>query len=381
MACTLALSEGKKTQLIQFFEQHPINLDRLYRLAARHKVTPFLYRTLQAIPAVPENFLTTLQNDCRIIATDNLLKLHQYKLLAKRFAENGIDHIPLKGIYLASNCYPDSSLRSIGDLDILVAEDNVFKSIHLLKGDDYHLEQKSKLYMHYDERVLFSDLYEVSLFKPFFNNSRFDIDLHWKFICFNKHYSVYNLQELKSTPELSLEFQIVLLVIHHGVTGVWQTVNYINDLYFLSYGQALDWTWVLQEIRRNGLEQVFLVGLHWCQQIWELQLPPLIQELLTNERVHSLAKIYEKNWETSEPVASSSLILAQLTFFLKAQTQLRNQIKIVFTFCTSRIFSYGTFKLGKRTIYVPKQLGFITVFIRALRSLLRFIPALRGPLH
>ncbi|QMW01596.1 nucleotidyltransferase family protein [Spirosoma foliorum] len=377
IACAVELSEAKKATLNQFLERNPINWDRLYTLAVRHKVAPFLYRTLQEIPATPESLLATLQNDCRTIATDNLLKLHQYKLLAKRFADHDIDHFPLKGIFLASSCYPDSSLRGIGDLDVLVAKDAVFKSVRLLKADDYHLDQKSTLYMQYDEKVMFSDLYEVSLFKPFFNNSGFDLDLHWEFICFNKQYKVFSLPEIRSRSALSIEYQIVLTVTHHGVTGIWQTISYVNDLYFLVNNRPIDWAWLLQEFRHYGLDQIFLVGLFWCQQIWELPLPPTIQEMLTAKRIQLLAEEYSKNWETSEAIASSKLILGQLTFFLKAQTQFSKRLKVLLTFGTSRIIRYSTFKIGKRTIYIPKQLGFITVFIRAIRSFLRFIPAFR----
>ncbi|MVM35941.1 hypothetical protein GO755_38365 [Spirosoma sp. HMF4905] len=381
MACAVELSPEKKIQLVQFLEQHQLNWSRFYTLAVRHRVTPFLYRTLQDIPTIPEAFLTTLQNDCRTIATDNLVKLHQYKLLAKRLTDNAIDHIPLKGIYLATNCYPDSSLRSIGDLDVLVAKEDVFRSVHLLEADGYHPDKKSTLYTKYNEQIMLSDLYEISLIKPFFNNSYFDLDLHWEFMCFNKHYKMYDLHEVLSRPELAIEFQIILLVTHHGVTGVWQTINYINDLYFLVHNQAIDWPWLLQELHRNGLERVFLVGLFWCQQIWELSVPSSVQEMLANKEISLLANAYEKNWENSEPIASSTLILAQLTFFLRAQTQFSKQLKVVATFCTSRIIQYSTFRVGKRVLYIPKQLGIISVFIRAIRSLLRFIPVLREPLR
>lgn len=381
MACAVELTEEKRAQLTKFLEQYQLDWDRLYRLAVRHKLTPFVYRTLQYIPSVPEAFLTALQNDCREIATDNLLKLHQYRLLAKRFIDNGIDCVPLKGIYLAANCYPDSSLRTIGDLDVLVAKEDIFKTIRLLEADDYQVDQKSMLYMKYDQKVIFSDLYEVSLMKPFFNNSYFDLDLHWEFVCFNKQYKVYNVQEVLSSPALYTEYQIVLLVAHHGITAIWQTINYINDLYFLVNNKVIDWVWLLQELRRNGLERVFLSGLLWCQQIWNLPLPPTIQEMLVTLHVQLLANAYEENWDTSEPLSSSSLILSQLTFFLKAQTQLSKKFKIIVTFCTSRIIRYSTFKIGKRIVYVPKEFGIITFFIRGLRSLFRFIPALREPLR
>ncbi|MVM40587.1 hypothetical protein GO730_27785 [Spirosoma sp. HMF3257] len=381
MACALELSEARREQLTQFLNQHPLNWSRLYTLAGRHKVLPFLYRTLQGIPNVSESFLATLQNGCRAIATDNLLKLHQYKHLAKRLSDNAIAHIAFKGVYLAANCYPDSSLRSIGDMDVLVAKEDVFKSIRLLESDGYQLDQKSQLYMQYDAPVMLSDVFELSLIKPFFNNSYFDLDLHWEVMCFNRHYKSFTLQELLDKPALFTEVQIILLVTHHGIVNIWQTINYINDLYFLLKGKPINWSWLVEELRQNGLEQVFFVGLYWCQEIWGLALPQFIEEILAAENVKSLAIAYERNWEATESLPESKLTLGQLTFFLKAQTQLSKKLKIVFTFWSSRVFIPSRFRIGKRVLYIPRQLGLITFFIRGIRSLLRFIPALQKPLH
>lgn len=178
MVCTLELSPEKKTQLTHFSSQPSLNWDRLYELADRHRLKPFLYRTLLQIPTVSDSFLTALKQDCRKSATDNLLKLHQYHVVAALLNENAIDHLPLKGVYLAEHCYPDSGLRISGDIDILVRKEEAFKTIHLLQTSEYYLSEKHNLHWQQGEQVILSDLFEVSLFKPFFNGSHFDIDLH-----------------------------------------------------------------------------------------------------------------------------------------------------------------------------------------------------------
>ncbi|GAB4015810.1 nucleotidyltransferase domain-containing protein [Spirosoma koreense] len=376
MACTVELTTDRQVQLTQFLEQRPIDWDRLYALANRHRVSPFLYRTLQRMPNLPQPFLNTLQNDCRLIATDNLLKLHHYRELSQLLTSKGIDHISLKGIYLASTAYPDSGLRSVGDLDILVKEKDALPTIHLLQSVGYQMNQRHASYQHEDERSMLTDLSEISLFKPFFNTSHFDIDLHWGVVCFNKDYKVFELGEIARQPELAIEWQVILLTTHHGVTNIWQHIYYINDLYFLIRNKSIDWAWLMPELSRYGLETTFLAGMHWCQEIWQLPIPPAIQDLIS-AKVLRLVDAYEKNWEALLPVASSQLIIDQVSFFAKAQTQPRKRLKMGVTFFSSRVLRASTFKVGRRLVYIPKELGFITVFVRALRSLSRFLPSHR----
>ena len=373
MACTVHMSTERRSQLIHFLNQHQLDWERLYTLANRHRLIPFLYRTLRDIPAVPESFLSTLRQECQAIATDTLLKLHEYKRVTALLTDHGIEHIAYKGVHLAENGYPDPGLRICGDIDILVEPKAAPGAIRLLQAQQYHLNKKHTLYWEHSNRSLLNDLCEVSLFKPFFANY-FDIDLHWAVVCFNKHYKLFRLGDFLSQPTFSTELQVVLLVTHHGVTNIWQHIYYVNDLYFLLKDKEIDWTWLRKELNRYGLETVFLVGLHWCQQVWNLPLPLSIQALIETNSIHALAGAYEKNWEANQSLESSSLVLKQLTFFAKAQTQFGKLIKIYFTFFTSRVFRASTFKIGGRMLYIPKELGFITIFIRATRSFHRFLP-------
>ena len=376
MACTVGPSAEKKTQLTQFLGQHTLNWNRLYALASRHRLSPFLYRTLCQLPApaVPKSLIATLQRDCRITTTDNLLKLHEYHLLDALLTEQGIEHMPLKGIYLAEHCYPDSGLRISGDIDLLVKKEDVFRTIQFMQAHDYRLNTKQRLHWQQGEQVILTDLFEVSLFKPFFNDSHFDIDLHWQIMGFNKDYALFDLAYARSQSVFSAEREVVLLVVHHGVNNIWQQIYYINDLYFLLAKQDLNWPWLFDELRRYGLERVFLAGLHWCCQIWALPLPPFVQALIASPSVRSVADAYAKNWETETSSEFSNLIIKQLTLFLKAQTRFGSQLKICGTFLSSRIFRYSLFRVGKRLIYLPKEIGFITVWIRACQALVRFLP-------
>lgn len=375
MACALELPNERRKQLADFLSQHPINWKRVYGLAKRHRLIPYLCRTLPGISSVNESFLQTIQNENKLMAIDGLVKQQQYRLLDALLTKHGIGHMAFKGIYLAEHGYPDPSLRISGDIDVLVDQSSAFRAIEILQAEQYNLSEKHRLYFRDGEEKLLDDLYEVSLFKLVFNNP-IDIDLHWKVLCFNKDYAGFDLNYIQSQPAHTHELQVILLVAHHGVTNIWQQIYYINDLYFLLNDKPVDWSWLLAEMRHYGLERVFLVGLYWCRELWALPIPETIQKLLADETVAALASTYETNWELDEPVEFSPLVLRQLTYFASAQPQFRKKLKIYATFATSRIFRASTFKIGKRLLYIPREFGPLTVFIRAVRSFSRFfVPA------
>ncbi|GAB3506414.1 hypothetical protein GCM10027341_39430 [Spirosoma knui] len=371
-ACTLELSDERRLALGQLITQPNLDLNRVQALADRHRLAPFLYRTLQQIPQTPEPFLTSLRTTCQRLATDNLLKLHEYHQVARLLTEHGIDHIAYKGVHLAQTYYPDSSLRISGDIDILVATEDAINAIRLLQENQYQLNEKHTLYWEHSAQGLIDDLYEVSLFKPFFTN-HFDIDLHWDILFFNRDYASFRLPDFRAEPTRQPEWEVVLLLTHHGVTNLWQHVYYVNDLYFLLANQSIDWTWLLKKLSQYGLERVFLVGLHWCQQIWDLSLPEPVRSQVNTEAIRSLARMYETNWDATQSVKGSDLVLKQFTYFVKAQTQVSKLVRIYFTSLTSRVFRASTFRVGKRMIYIPKEWGLVTILLRAARSVYRLI--------
>ncbi|MBN8820491.1 MAG: nucleotidyltransferase family protein, partial [Spirosoma sp.] len=197
----------------------------------------------------------------------------------------------------------------------------------------------------------------------------------WQMLGFNKHYVVFDLPYMRSQPEFHIEKQIVLLVTHHGVTNIWQRIYYINDLYFLLARYDINWDWLMAELRRYGFEGVFLAGLYWCQEIWSFRLPDSIKPLVDQLITRRVAEEYAENWTNKKSYEFSDAIVRQLKFLAKTQTNLSGKAKVYRTFLTSRVFQPSLFNVGGSYIYIPKELGFMTVFIRAVQSLLRFLPA------
>lgn len=367
MACTGDISTARKSQLIHFLAQHQLDWKRLHALANRHRLTPFLYRTLREMPAIPDSYLSDLRQECQAIATDSLLKLHEYKRVAALLAEHNIEHISFKGIYLAQHSYPESNLRPIGDMDILIGEKDLYKAVRILAPDGYQVGEKYQPYLRQAERVMLDELHEISLLKPFYATSRFDIDLHWRVDFLLREIDSFQLHDVLYPADHRVENQVILLVLHHGINNLWERIGYINDLYFLLSNAAIDWPWLLEKLKRYKLEIIFFVGLHWCQQFWKFPVPSPVQALMPAHQLRLLAEGYERKWDNQ-----SLYLLRNMVFdFANAQTLLTNKLAIYMAYGRGFIFRSSLIKVKHHQLYIPKEWGFTTVLIRALLALQR----------
>lgn len=367
IACTGELSSEKTAQVLLFLQQHSPLWDRLIKLADQHRLTPFLYRTLREIPTVPNSFVLALRQECLAIAKDNLLKLHEYKRVAAVLSGYNIEHISFKGIYLTEHSYPESNLRPIGDMDILVDEKDVYKVARIVAPEGYQVEDKYHPYLRHTEQVMLDDLHQISLFKLLNVTSRFDIDLHWRINILWREIGYLQLSDVLSSDGHLIENQVVLLVLHHGINNLWERIGYVNDLYFLLSSANVDWPWLLKKLNQYKLEISFFVGLHWCQQLWEFPVPAAVQTLMPIYRLRLLAHSHEKKWDDQ----SLNLFRSKIVDFVNAQTSLKDKLTIYAAYSHSFIFRSSLIKIRHHQLYIPKKWGFTTVLIRALLALWR----------
>ena len=368
MACSEEQTSEKLTDVMLFLAQHSLNWDRLLKLAAWHRLTPLLYRLLQESPTIAGPFLSTLRQECLAITTDNLIKLREYHQVSALLTKENISHCAFKGIYLAQYSYPASSLRPIGDMDILIVEEDLDNAVDLLALEGYSVaandEEKIR---HANRRVRVDELHEISLLKPFSNTSRFDIDLHWRVDCLVKEIGSFRLDDMLSSPDFLIEQQIVLLVLHHGINNSWARIGYVCDLYFLLNKAAINWSWLLDKLKLYEAEVIFLVGVHWCQQLFHLVVPTSVQQTMPTDQIRLLAESYEKQWE-SDSVAPFRNLVSKYAY---AQPPLLARLRIYGAYARNFIFRSSLIRINAVQVYIPKDWGFTTVLIRAFSALRR----------
>lgn len=104
------------------------NFDKVFSIAKKHQITVMVYYGLlncgvdQGYPVMQQLFMFTCQN----VAISEQ-QMYALRKIFSSFDENQIDYMPLKGTLL-KEMYPKPEMRSMGDADILIKEEQ-YKSI------------------------------------------------------------------------------------------------------------------------------------------------------------------------------------------------------------------------------------------------------------
>ncbi len=132
--------------LIKDFEK--INYEILVKKTSSHLMLPSLFVKLRdndLIKFIPKDLSNYLSEIYKLNLERNKLLVSETRELSRILNENGINHTFLKGsAMILGEFFQDIGERMIGDIDILVAEDQINTTSNLLKSKGY--EQVSKYY-------------------------------------------------------------------------------------------------------------------------------------------------------------------------------------------------------------------------------------------
>src|SRR5262249_36618414 len=112
----------------------PLDWQQLCVQAERHGVAPLLYGHLRDMPEgiVPEETLHTLHQHTRAAVVWNLYLRREMVRLLGALNEVAVPVMPLKGPYLADLLYDDPTLRTTGDIDLLVRPEDLERASQVL---------------------------------------------------------------------------------------------------------------------------------------------------------------------------------------------------------------------------------------------------------
>ena len=158
------------------------NIDNnlLLDLIKKNKLIPFLKNNCFIRDKLPDLY-KKIKYDAKIEFLKSLKLSYLTSEISLFLEANNIKNVILKGIPLSQYIYNDFSIRGSGDLDILIDEDTLLKTIKLLnsKGfifanNDFPLN-KNSIFFTYSKWVY----YELTLKREEGSNCDY-IDLHWR---------------------------------------------------------------------------------------------------------------------------------------------------------------------------------------------------------
>jgi len=125
--------------------QHYIENSReLYRIAKENGVSGTIYKAVKN-RITNMYILNRFRRDFYKYIADDQKKLDLIDKISVLFVENNIDHIYLKGAHL-KHLYQETYMRSMGDIDVLVKNDDMEKAEKVLKAAGFDLNSKGPVH-------------------------------------------------------------------------------------------------------------------------------------------------------------------------------------------------------------------------------------------
>ena len=253
-----------------------------------HKVVPLLHKTLTTYfeDEVPKSALTALSNLFRQSSLNSLRISGSLIKVVSLLHENDIEVLPVKGGILAEKLYGSATMRSYGDVDILVHPDDVRRSLNVFVENDYKLLPEG-----------ISQTTYLKFLKHYHHGRLFDpngvyVELHWELSGFytSKPMTLNSLDGLltESTfnglPILNLSDEMLFLFLClHGSKHCWSKLEYLCSIaHLLDKNEDLDWQQIIELGKKYRMHKRIMLTLVLLKKIFPITLTETVESLIEN---------------------------------------------------------------------------------------------------
>jgi len=288
--------------------------DELLRQSGRHGITPLLYhrvRTVHSNVSMPSTVVAIMRQAYLENAARNLKLYLNLGLVLKRLHLEQIPVIALKGAHLAELVYTNRALRFMGDLDLLVKQDD------LMQVDAILLEIGCT--PNEQHRIVGKDNNEFVYVMP---KRDVSLEIHWRLLSSQFPFSIdtVGLWE-RSRPALIAGVDVAVLCpedlllhlcIHagcsHGFEPGLKLFCDIGEILEPSR-KSLDWELMQRRAHEWGVEKCVYLTLILTRDLLAVTLPSDLLEVLKprdfDERYIALAReqIFSRKERTGPPLS------------------------------------------------------------------------------
>ena len=179
------------------FNLHNVDFDKFICLVRIHDIIPFVFHGLQGSrKQIPEEAYVSLKSAYLANVLRNLRFWKEFLQINDAFRKNNIAMLPLKGMDILARFYPNFDFRSIGDIDIVVKEEQ-FTQVEKILSD-----------LHYTKRLdgLKESYWRNKQCHISFSKVGIVVDAHWR-LDFKRGHRAILPKLWERTRQLELEHQ------------------------------------------------------------------------------------------------------------------------------------------------------------------------------
>jgi hypothetical protein len=237
LACLRWPQETVDGARILALAQQPIDWPYLLEIVLHQKVVPLFFRNLETFAGeyVPQETAAALRASTEANTRNCLQFSSHLQLLDRLFREQAIDVRIFKGIPLSMVAFQDPALRDLGDIDLLVAERDIFRVEDIVRAYGY---QRFEPRAHLTPRRLRSYLAHQKDFSYEHPTAGIVIDLHWRlfrnqFLPANAGLAEVGVDWLalgsERLPTLPVSRLLLYLCVHGALDG-WLRLKWLADI-------------------------------------------------------------------------------------------------------------------------------------------------------
>jgi hypothetical protein len=228
--------------------------------------------------------------------------------LIKLFSGQGIELIPLKGVFFSHQLYADAGMRSSGDLDILVKVAHIAISVKILEGEGYCCDYRWHELTKPQQRHFRDNIHHFDFVH---STSGLHVELHWNLGAWLPRQMQTLLRHIdrKEWHGVSVscldDDASLLALCDHGSRHEWCCLKWLGDVAPLfSAKRPKGWESLLSLAAEIELQRILAHSALLVNWIYGITLPP---ELCTLIRQETLAASLSERALTTMQMKSEEL--------------------------------------------------------------------------
>ncbi|MFQ5768909.1 MAG: nucleotidyltransferase family protein [bacterium] len=296
------------------------NLDwhKIVSEAKNQGVASLVYHNLSGLPdkqAIPPDILFNLKKYYLDTIGRNVVVFDELKIVLTLLQQAGIKAVVLKGPALIATVYKDWGLRWIGDIDLLVPENDLFKAQDYLISRGYVQDKQMtrQKYAHHHligirskKNSIRIELHWTLNVNPLF---KLDVNMIWNRV---KKCTINDCSTLILSPEDTL----LHVCLHH-------CYNNIHNLYYKSvyditaviqhYGNSINWALFINNCIQYKTITLTYIGLNLAKQLFSVNIPSHVLKSLQCKNDKSQMMCFEMLKELKGKSVSNLFLLNDLS--------------------------------------------------------------------
>lgn len=229
----------------------PVDWKRVFQHAKVNSITGIIgYMIMKYDLADSEEIDYLSRKECTDTVGMTMRRIAQADCLIKKLTQENIDVLVTKG-YIVRQCYPEPRLRTFGDIDFLIHDDDREKSHRLMQEYGYTVKSDWEPVYTYKRDTEFYELH-TELMDLDFGESRKTIEYFknaWDY-AINTEDHLYSLK-----PEYHLIYLMAHLAKHIISSGAGIRMYMDIALFIKCYSREIDWKFVRKQFELLQLEQ------------------------------------------------------------------------------------------------------------------------------